>query len=60
MREINEKIDYELDFLTGFEPYFIFYYHLIEYCHSENILVSPGYGSAASSMVNYCLGITQI
>ena len=60
MREINEKIDYELDFLTGFEPYFIFYYHLIEYCHSENILVSPGYGSAANSMVNYCLGITQI
>ena len=57
---IFERIEYEFERLKGCEPYFIMYYHLVEYCHKENIIMVPGFGSVASSIINYCLGITSV
>ena len=58
--DIFERIEYEFDCLKGFEPYFILYSDLVDFCHKEKIIIGPGYGNAASSIINYCLGITSV
>ena len=57
-----ERLEYELEIINkmGFADYFLIVYDFIRYARSENIYVGPGRGSAAGSMVAYCLGITQI
>ena len=52
-------VEHELEALKGYEPYLIMLYNLVSFCRAEGILVSPGYGNAINSIVNYCLGITQ-
>ena len=44
----------------GFVDYFLIVYDYVKYAKMHNILVGPGRGSAAGSLVSYCLGITNI
>ena len=60
--EIQERIDYELDVINsmGFASYFLIVGDLIDFANSKNIRTAAGRGSAAGSIVSYCLGITSI
>ena len=60
--EVQERIDYELDVINsmGFASYFLIVGDLIEFAKSKNIRTGAGRGSAAGSIVSYCLGITGI
>lgn len=56
------RLDYELNVINqmGFTDYFLIVYDFIRYARSQDIFVGPGRGSAAGSLVAYCLGITHI
>ena len=58
----KERLKYELDVIKkmGFSNYFLVVYDFIKYAKNNNILVGPGRGSAAGSLVSYTLGITDI
>ncbi|WP_208895272.1 DNA polymerase III subunit alpha [Ureaplasma diversum] len=60
--EYTSRLDYELDIIIQkqFEDYFLIVYDFIDYARSNNIMVGPGRGSAAGSLVAYCLYITQV
>lgn len=53
-KELNVIIE------MGFVDYFLIVYDYVLYAKSHDILVGPGRGSAAGSLVSYCLGITEI
>lgn len=57
-----QRLEYELDVIItkGFADYFLIVQDFISYARSQNILVGPGRGSAAGSLVSYSLKITQI
>lgn len=57
-----DRFDYEIKMIQqmGFESYFIIVWDFINYCRQHNIYVGPGRGSAAGSIVAYCMGITDI
>ena len=44
----------------GFTDYFLIVWDFIRYARSQKIFIGPGRGSAAGSLVSYCLGITHI
>lgn len=56
------RLKYELNVINkmGFCNYFLVVYDYVKYSKSNNILVGPGRGSAAGSLVSYSLGITDI
>ena len=58
----KERLIYELNIIKkmGFSNYFLVVYDFIKYSKKNNILVGPGRGSAAGSLVAYSLGITDI
>lgn len=58
----NKRLLMELDVIKnmGFVDYFLIVYDYVKYAKSNDILVGPGRGSAAGSLVSYCLGITNI
>ena len=58
----KERLSYELNIIDkmGFSNYFLVVYDFIKYAKNNNILVGPGRGSAAGSLVAYSLGITEI
>jgi DNA polymerase-3 subunit alpha len=58
----RERCRYELKVISemGFEDYFLVLYDVIEWCRTKGILVGPGRGSAAGSLVCYLLGITEV
>jgi len=58
----QKRLDYELDVINkmGFCNYFLVVYDYVKYAKQNNILVGPGRGSAAGSLVSYTLGITDI
>jgi len=60
--EIQERIDFELSIIekTGYPGYFLIVWDLIAEAKKMEVLVGPGRGSAAGSVVAYCLGITNI
>ena len=60
--EIRDRFTYELGVIErmGFVDYFLIVWDYINYCKSHGIPVGPGRGSAAGSIVSYCLGITDI
>ena len=60
--EVSERIRYELGVIgeMGFETYFLIIWDLIREARDRGIRTGPGRGSAAGSMVSYCLEITQI
>ena len=57
-----DRLNYELDIILKmhFENYFLVVYDYIKYAKNNGILVGPGRGSAAGSLVSYCLGITDV
>ncbi len=57
-----DRLKYELDIINkmGFANYFLVVYDFIRYAKKNGILVGPGRGSAAGSLVAYSLGITEI
>ena len=54
------KKELEVIFQMKFEDYFLIVYDYVKYAKNNGILVGPGRGSAAGSLVSYCLGITEI
>ena len=60
--DILEQLRYELDMISrmGFTDYFLIVADFIAYAKSREIPVGPGRGSAAGSVVSYCLGITTV
>ena len=59
---LKERLDYELDVIRtmGYVDYFLIVWDFINYSKSHDIPVGPGRGSAAGSIVSYCLKITNI
>lgn len=57
-----QRLRYELSIIVKmhFESYFLIVYDYIRYAKKKGILVGPGRGSAAGSLVAYCLGITDV
>ena len=62
IQEYHERLDFELEIIKsmGFEGYFLIVADFIEYARRRDIPVGPGRGSAAGSLVAYCLNITNI
>ena len=60
--DLKERLEYELDTIRtmGFVDYFLIVWDFIHYAKSNGFYVGPGRGSAAGSIVSYCLGITNI
>jgi len=60
--EIQERIDFELETMKtmGFPGYFLIVQDFILAARNMDVAVGPGRGSAAGSVVAYCLGITDI
>ena len=60
--KIQERLDYELGVIekTGFEDYLLIVQDFINWAKDRNIVVGPGRGSAAGSLLAYILGITDI
>jgi error-prone DNA polymerase len=58
--EIRGKLDYELGVIAslGFSGYFLVVWDIVSFCKAERIMVQ-GRGSAANSVVCYCLSITN-
>ena len=59
---LSRRLDYELGVIKtmGYVDYFLIVWDFINYARSQNIMVGPGRGSAAGSIVSYTLGITNI
>ena len=57
-----ERLKHELQVIhqMGFEDYFLIVYDFIRYGRQKGIYIGPGRGSAAGSLVAYCLGITMV
>ncbi len=60
--ELKERLSYELDMIKkmGFTDYFLIVWDFIKYARDNDIMVGPGRGSAAGSLVAYVLHITGI
>lgn len=60
--EIRERAEFELKTIEdmGYVDYFLIVWDFINYARKEDIIVGPGRGSAAGSIVSYALGITGI
>lgn len=58
----QERLNYELGVIhsMGFDGYFLIVADFIRFARSQNIPVGPGRGSAAGSLVAFCLGITNV
>ena len=61
-KELKERLRYELDTIRsmGYVDYFLIVWDFIKYAKDHGIAVGPGRGSAAGSIVSYCLEITNI
>ncbi len=61
-RDLRDRIEFEIDTIVGmgFPGYFLIVADFIAYARSAGIPVGPGRGSAAGSVVAYCLQITQL
>lgn len=60
--EVEERIEHELNIIKtmGFAGYFLITADLIKAGRDRNVMIGPGRGSAAGSVVAYCTGITNI
>ena len=58
----QDRLLFELDVIhkMGFDNYFLIVYDFVKYAKTNGILVGPGRGSSAGSLVAYCLGITDV
>lgn len=62
MKELEERLNYELNVIKnmGYVDYFLIVWDFIRYARDHDIIVGPGRGSAAGSLVSYTLGITKL
>lgn len=60
--EHYKRLEYELSVIRqmGYVDYFLIVWDFIKYARDHGIMVGPGRGSAAGSLVAYCLGITNV
>ncbi len=60
--ELQERLDYELGVIKnmGFVDYFLIVWDFIRFAKNNGVMVGPGRGSAAGSIVAYSLGITTV
>ncbi len=61
-QEAQDRLNYELEVIhnVGFDSYFLIVHDFVEYAKKTGIVVGPGRGSAAGSIISYCLGITEL
>src|SRR5579864_6561781 len=61
-QQAKERADQELSVIlaTGYASYFLIVWDFYNYARQSGIVVGPGRGSAAGSLVSYCLGITNL
>lgn len=61
-KELKERLDFELKVILEkeFAAYFLIIWDLVRFAKQHGIPVGPGRGSAAGSLVSYCLGITSV
>ena len=61
-KSYTDRLNYELKLIQemGFPGYFLIVWDYIKFARDNNIPVGPGRGSAAGSLVAYCMGITNI
>ncbi len=59
---VRKRLDYELSVIRtmGYVDYFLIVWDYINWSREHGIAVGPGRGSAAGSVVSYCMGITQL
>ncbi len=59
---VRERLEYELSTIEqmGYVDYFLIVWDFIHYARENGIMVGPGRGSAAGSVVSYCLHITNV
>lgn len=62
MERYRKRLQTELDVLKmkGFAGYFLITWDFIRFAREQNIPVGPGRGSAAGSLIAYCMGITDV
>ena len=62
MDQLKERLEYELGVIKkmGYVDYFLIVWDFIKYARDHDIMVGPGRGSAAGSLVSYTLGITKL
>ncbi len=62
LKKYQERLNYELNIINKmhFADYFLIVWDFIKWAKKQNIYVGPGRGSAASSLVAYAIGITEI
>ena len=62
LKNYQERLDYELSVIKkmGFTNYFLVVYDYVKFAKQNDILVGPGRGSGAGSLVAYVLGITSV
>ncbi len=60
--ELRERAEYELSVITrmGYADYYLIVWDYVSFAKQNGIMVGPGRGSGAGSLVAYCLGITNI
>ncbi len=60
--EVRERLDFELGVIgeMGFDAYFLIVWDYVKFAKDNGIAVGPGRGSAAGSIVSYCLAVTDI
>ncbi|MBI2514900.1 DNA polymerase III subunit alpha [Candidatus Wolfebacteria bacterium] len=60
--KVKERLDYELGVIekTGFADYFLIVQDFVNWAKERGIVVGPGRGSAAGSLISYVLGITDV
>ena len=61
-KDYSDRLKYELDIIKkmGFCDYFLVVWDYVKFAKFNNILVGPGRGSAAGSLVSYSIGITDV
>jgi len=62
LEEVSKRLDFELKTIekTGFASYFLIVQDVVNWAKDQNIVVGPGRGSAAGSIVSYLLNITNV
>ncbi|MDO8507667.1 MAG: DNA polymerase III subunit alpha [bacterium] len=60
--EIRERVEYEMGVIEkmGYESYFLIVWDFVNWAKDQGIIVGPGRGSAAGSVVSYALNITEL
>ncbi len=61
-KDVLDRLDYELSVIkqTGFASYFLIVQDFVNWAKSQRIVVGPGRGSAAGSLVSYLINITNV